>query len=258
MDEENKSRKLKEAERLRTKRVFPLNLFSSPDYDVSAEIFVELGNVEESVDKKIRYYEEAANTYLMGDSEYSRYQAFQIYEKIGQMCEESDPRRSVQAYRRSGRYSKQCGRESLAAVSFQRAADILRKLGDDEGALECLNVVVECYRGSNWKHHKAKAMRDVANICVELGRYGKAAEVFLTLKENIFVFCAFLCYVIEGTPSDLDVVGDEKIICDALERDIDTAYRAIDEYADTHAMIGEVSKLLGVVKERLRPENDIL
>lgn len=258
MDSESKDRKVREAEGLRTKKMFPLSLFSSPDYEASAEIFTELGNLEENMSKKVWYYEEAAKTYLMGDGEYSRYQAFQMYEKIAQMCEESDARKSIEAYKRSGMYSRQCGRESLAAISFQKAADIMRSEGELEGSLECLKMVVECYRGTSWKHHRAKAMKDVAGMYVELGRYGEAAKLFVGFKENIFVFCGFLCYVIEGTASDLEVGGDERAVCDALERDTCTAVKAIDEYMDTHAMINEVRRLLCVVKERLKPEHDIL
>lgn len=258
MDEEIKNKKLREAERLRTRSVFPFNLFSSPDYEGSAEIFCEVGNGEDDFELKVKYYEEAARTYEMCDGEYGRYQASQMYERIGQMSEEQDWKRSSDAYKRSGMYSKQCGRESLAASSFQKAADMLRKGNELNGSLECLKKVVECYHGSNWKHHKIKAMKDVAGVYIDLGRYGEASKVFLSFKENMYTFCAFLCHVIEGLPSDLDVSGDEKGVCDALERDMSVAYNVIDEYIATHAMIEEVRRLLLTVKERLRPENDIL
>lgn len=258
MDEENRNRKLKEAEKLRSKKGFPFNLFSTLDYDASAGIFVDLGNMEVDVDKKIWYYEEAAKTYLMENVEYSRYQAFQMYEKIAQLCEEKDARRSVEAYKKSGMYSMQCGRESLAAVNFQRAAEILKKEGDLNGSLECLKMVMECYRGTGWKHHRTKAMKDITNVYVELGKFKEAGELFLIFKENIYIFCAFLCNVMEGSPSDLDINGDEKIICDAIENDMNLAYKVINEYIETHAMIEEVKKLLNIVKEKLKPEHDIL
>lgn len=258
MDPESKGGKLKEAERLRTKGGFLFGLFSSPDYDASAELFMEVGNMEPETAERVRYYEEAARTYEMGDGEYGRYQASQVYEKIAQMCEDECPERSVDAYKRSGMYSKQCGRESLAATSFQRAAELLRASGDLEGSLECLKRVSECYCGGNWRHHRSKAQRDIAGVYVELGQYGAAAKVFLGLKENVYVFCAFLCHAIEGCPLDLDISGDEKEICDALGGDLGAAHKAIDEYEATHAMIPEVRRLLGIVKERLRPENDIL
>lgn len=258
MDAESKNRKLKEAERLRTKGTFPFNLFSSPDYDASAEIFMEVGNMEEDVSERVRYYEEAAKTYEMERGEYGRYQASQVYEKIAQICEDEHPEKSIAAYKRSGMYSKQCGRESLAAISFQRASEILKKEGDLNGCLECLQKVAECYCGSNWKHHKRKVMRDIADVYIELGKYGLAAKVFLSFKENVYNFCAFLCYTIEGSPLDLDVNGDEKEICDALERDFNEAHKTIEEYITTHAMISEVKKLLEIVKEKLKPENDIL
>ncbi|ADM11729.1 uncharacterized protein Eint_061230 [Encephalitozoon intestinalis ATCC 50506] len=258
MDAESKTRKLKEAEKLRTKGAFPFNLFSSPDYESSAEIFMEIGNMEEETSEKIRYYEEAAKTYEMEDGEYGRYQASQVYEKIAQTCEDEYPEKAISAYKKSGMYSKQCGRESLAAVSFQRASEILRKEGNLEGCLECLQKVAECYCGSSWKHHKKKAMRDIAEVYIELGRYGEAAKIFLGFKENIYTFCGFLCYSIEGTPLDLDVSGDEKEVCNALQGDLNEAHRVIEEYISTHAMLSEVKKLLEIVKERLRPENDIL
>ncbi|KAG5860123.1 putative soluble N-ethylmaleimide-sensitive factor [Encephalitozoon hellem] len=258
MDDESKSRKLKEAERLRTKATFPFSLFSSPDYDASAEIFMEVGNMEEDISGKVGYYEEAARTYEMGDGEYGRYQASQVYERIAQMCEDEYPEKSIAAYKRSGMYSKQCGRESLAAISFQKASEMLRKQGDLNGCLECLQKVAECYCGSNWKHHKRKAMRDIADVYIDLGKYGLAAKIFLGFKENIYTFCAFLCHTIEGSPLDLDVSGDEKEVCDALERDFNEAHKTIEEYITTHAMISEVRKLLGIVKEKLKPENDIL
>ncbi|CAD25488.1 hypothetical protein [Encephalitozoon cuniculi GB-M1] len=258
MDAESKNRKLREAERLRTRGAFPFSLFSSPDYDASAEIFMELGNMEEQMSEKVMFYEEAARTYEMGEGEYGRYQASQVYEKIAQVCEDEYPEKSVDAYRKAGMYSKQCGRESLAAMNFQRAAEILKREGDLVRCLEYLQKVAECYCGSNWKHHKRKAMRDIASVYIELGRYGSAAKIFLGFDENIYTFCAFLCHVIEGSPSDLDVSGDEKEVCDALGGDLGAARKSIEEYITTHAMVGEVRKLLEIVKERLRPENDIL
>lgn len=255
---EGRDRKLREAKRLRTRRAFPMSLFSDPDYDASAELFADVGNVEEDVDRKISCYEEAARTYLMGDGEYSRYQASQMYEKIGQLCEETDAERAVEGYRRAGMLSRQCGRESIAATSFQKVADILRMKGDLEGCLESLRTVADCYRGGSWKHHRMKAAKDVAGVCVELRRFGEAARLFESFGENASMFCAFLCYAVDGTACDLEIGGDERVVCDALERGTEEASRAIDEYVSTHAMGGDVRQLLGIVRERLKPEHDIL
>ncbi|KAH9411203.1 hypothetical protein HK407_07g11950 [Ordospora pajunii] len=258
MDVDLKERRLKEAERLRKKRSFPLSLLYYPDYDASAEIFMELGNSEDDVGKKVEYYEEAAKTYEMGDGEYSRYLASQAYEKIGEICEETNKRKSVDAYKRSGEYSKQCGRESLAAICFQRAAGLLKSENEFEEAYVYLNKVVECYSGSGWKYHRIKAMKDVAEICIELKRYGEASRIYTGVRESMYLFCAFLCQVIEGVPADTEVGGDEEKLCKAIEEGGDKAVKAIGEYMLTHAMSKEVKMLLEIILEMLQPENDIL
>ncbi|KHN69465.1 hypothetical protein CWI42_070320 [Ordospora colligata] len=258
MDVELKERKVKEAERLRKKRSFPFSLFYHPDYYASAEIFMQLGNSEDDVEKKVEYYEEAAKTHEMDDGEYSKYLASQVYEKIGETCEQTNKRKAVDAYTKSGEYSKRYGRDSLAAICFQRISSLLKSENEIEAAYTYLTKVVECYSGSGWKHHRIKAMKDVAETCIELKRYGEASKIYIKLNGNMDLFCAFLCQMIEGVPTDLQVSGDEEKLCKAIEEGGDKAMNAINEYMLTHAMSREVKMLLEIILSRLQPENDIL
>jgi hypothetical protein len=258
MDDEMKRKLLARAGQLRRSRMFPLSLFSSPDYIEAGQIYTDVANCEDDMQRKIEYYNEAIKTYLMGGCEYGRYQAFLAADRMGQLLEDSNLTESAKAYASAARYAKMCDRDTLAALPLKRAAELSRRAGKMEDAVGYTREIVQQYRGVRWKNHHRKAVEDAACICVDAGYFEEAAEWFLRCETNAYTFCAFLCYAIDGKPCDLEIEGPEKAVCDAFGRGPEEATKAIDEYLDYNATVDILGKLLRMAKEGMRPENDIL
>lgn len=255
--EEIKNKLIKQAEKLRKKEKFPFNLFSSPDYESSADKFKEAAGMSSSKEEKIKLLKESASTYLMNPLEYNRYNSFLIYGEISELYK-NDPEEFVKYARMAGDMAITCNRENLAANSYEKAVDVLIQQNNKKDAIDLMRKIAECYDNSCWKHHHTNSLKKLAFLEFTTGDYEEAAKDFLKIKKNIYTLCAGVCYYLAGVDSDLDISGEEAVIYKAFDKSPEEVRVAIDLYMENNSVDKEVRNVLNASVEMLKPENDIL
>ncbi|EOB12134.1 hypothetical protein NBO_518g0002 [Nosema bombycis CQ1] len=255
--EDAKKKLIKQAEKLRKKRMFPFSMFNSPDYETSADKFKEAAGMSSKKEEKIRLLEESAKTYLLNPVEYNRYNCYIIYGELSDLYK-NEPDKFIEYAKLSGDMALSCNRENLAANAYEKAVDVLVSQGNKAEAIELMRKICECYDNSCWKHHHLNSLKRLAFLEFSTGAYEEAAKDYLKLSKNIFVLCAGICYHLAGIVSDLDVTGEEEVVYKSLDKDPESIKIAIDMYMDNNAVDKEVRSVLNGCLELLKPENDIL
>lgn len=244
--------KVKKAERLRRKQGFLLNLFIKPDYLESAELFVKIAKESDS-ENKIKYYKEAAETYLLCASEYGTWKAAECYKNLNKLDKQSmyfnkyiDCLIKIEKYMLAGQ-----------ALSDRAEEE------DGEIVIDLLKKAVEVFEmDGNCPYHIKKIMEKLLLTYLKKSLMKDAWEIFkyLDSKYNpkFYKLCISILAILlnkEGYSEDLN--AEENEILMTLINNSDNVEECINKFSKNNVISEQVKLIFDMCLNSTKPENDI-
>lgn len=245
---------IEKAEDLRTKKSFPMNLFSSPDYLESAELFFELGDGADR-EVQIKCYTEAANTYLMLNSSYGLWKAAEAYKTIYRITKENTfLLKNVECLELGGKYML-AGQTLLDGAKEEEPPVVI-----DFHLRAILNFKKH---GDGCKMHLRKTLDDCAALLVKADRISEAIELFKELRDSHGIAHAKLCVTLlsftvnQGACfMDDDLSIEENKVIMGICNDSDKS-AVLNNYLNNNVCTGSVKTVMQYMLDSFKPENDI-
>ncbi|KAF7683501.1 hypothetical protein TCON_1288 [Astathelohania contejeani] len=270
------SKKLELANKLKAKKGLIASWFFPTDYYKSAELFSELGEYASTMnqmEKAGEFHRTAAETFLLSTEYGSKSRALYAYSKAGDAFRTVDPLQAADCYTQAGRYASLTGSQSIAASKYLGAAALYEEVGELEKSKANLETAMLMYEQAQMMMCKNKVAEQYTSLLLRMMDYEGAGHQFLKLnlpgREIYFgqnLLAAFLCLYLAGNEAEIleeirdKMKGEELAIAesfDLLDHDEVTG-ELIEKYIGNNVLKSEIVELLKVVRERLRPENNIL
>ncbi|KAI4291586.1 hypothetical protein PAPHI01_0860 [Pancytospora philotis] len=260
MADASSEKKLRRAERLRKRHGGLWGLFWRPDYYESAELFLELAKSAETVERSEQYCNEAAETFLLQDEEYSYFRAAEVYKELRDAY---IGRESIEGAIRYGKlYASnltRAGRHMLAGQAYSDLGDACAD-GRPTNAHAFYTAAAAAYRqDGNCQYHLKKAVERC--LAVELGSadYERAVDTIGQLDVKFARLCRLLLLILLEKPLDeeLDDPAENRVVMAIINRGSSEATAALDAFANDNFLPKYAQTIFDAVRDSLRPENEM-
>lgn len=263
MDEELKT-KIKKAESLRERRGFLQSLFGGPDYLESAALFTEVAKFSTSVEDKIKYYEEAANTYLLEKNEYGIWKAAECFGELNKLAKNKEKSKAfflsrIDCLMKIGKYM----------IAGQALTTEGEKNNNLETSLELFTKASEAFKldGSSPFHLK-KALEHTLLLQLKAMKIKEAIDTMKYMDESYknmkhFKLCIQMLLFLQmkensGTVFDAEDVleSDESKVIMGLFNSEEPGV-ILEEFQNENVLSETVEMVFEICKKSLKPELDI-
>lgn len=246
MESELKS-KIKKAEKLRESYHFPFNLFNSPDYISSGDLFCEVARECNSVNEQIKYFEEAANTFLLNKDDYGIYKASEPYKSLFNILKDVDFNKAVEYGIKHSDCLYKIGKYMMAGQAYVTLADIVKNK-DEEKAMMICNKAKESYnKDGNCPFHLKKAVEECLLLELKNENLQNAIESFEILDKKYNMKYSrlskhILCFLDQETDHSKMFAEEElgsqesQILMKLLNQSEDKAASYLKEYLNDNAL----------------------
>lgn len=252
-------KKIRKAESLRKDVKFPLSLFKEPDYLESGELFSEAALECSEMEDKVKYYTEAANTFLRSKAEYNQYRASECYKKLFEILKEKDLATAVGFYIQHSECLERIGKNMMAGQSFQKIGELLRRV-EPRRSIEMLLRARKCYeKDQNCPYHHKEAVMKCLEVQLETKDYVNAIESLDGLKIEHSSLCKQILMYLVGRSDFEDVLerNESELMTTLLNKDKESGMKALREFKEQNSLPEIVNRIFEVAIEEMRPENDI-
>lgn len=261
--------KIRKAEKMRKKPKFPASLFSGADYIESASLFREIANECTTVEEKVKYIQEAANTYLMDNTEYSQYYAYECYKNIFEILKDEKIEISIDYYLKGVECLLKTDKKFLAGAEYKKAGDIIEK-ENPKKALEAYENAYKMFiQDSNSQFHTKSTLEKIFSILLDRGDLNEAInkledieKLYLSLNRREIKhikLCKQLLMMLAGKTEFEEALEkkEAELFMKILNSDKQAGRDLIVEFKNSNTCESLVTKILDFVIKQMNPENDI-
>lgn len=252
-------KKIKKAESLRKNVKFPLSLFKEPDYLESGELFSEVAMECLDLDDKVKYYKEAAITFLKNTAEYNQYRASECYKKLFEILQKSDIKSAVDFYILHSECLERIGKNMLAGQGFLKIGEILKTV-ELRRSIEMFFRAKKCYeKDQNCPYHHKEAVLKSLEVQLDIKDYENAIESLKEVEIKGGRLSVQILMYLTGR-SDFEEVlekNESELVMTLLNKDKETGIKALNDFKEENSLPEIVIKVFNIAIEEMRPENDI-
>ncbi|ELA41463.1 uncharacterized protein VICG_01447 [Vittaforma corneae ATCC 50505] len=252
-------KKITKAEKLRTKAAFPLSLITEPDYVEAGDLYCEIARECSDLEDKIKFYNEAAITFLRKKAEYNEYRASECYKKLFELLVNQDVTAAVENYIKYCECLERIEKYMLAGQGYTKIGDILEEI-DGKRAIEMYRKAQDAYsKDYSCPMHYKEAVQKCLTIQIKGQDIEGAIESLKMLDIEFSKLCIQILTLLLGkTNFEEDLKKDEsELIMTLLNKDRDTSIESLRQFKEKNFINPIISKIFDFAIDRLQPENDI-
>lgn len=259
MDDQEFNSKIKKAESLRKKPGLLASLFWGPDYISSGDIFSELAFASESIEDKEKYYNEAANTYLIKKSEYTHFRAGEIYKKLADTFEKHNVDKSLVYLLKYAENLEKAERYLIAGEVYMKIAGKYEDINNDE-CVKYYNRAYETYKmDSGCPYHVKEALQKCLIAQLKKKDISGAIGSLGALNIKFSRLCRSILSLLLGkvADDDLESVKESELIMKLVNKTGKDCIDALDDFSNEYFLPDYARMIFDMAIERYSPENDI-
>lgn len=252
-------KKIARAEKLRTRGAFPFSLFMEPDYIESGDLYCEIAKESRDLEDKVKFYTEAAKTFLRKKAEYNEYRASECYKKLFELLVNHDVATAVEHYIKHCECLERIEKYMLAGQGYTKIGDILVET-DRKMAIEMYKKAQNAFsKDYNCPIHFKEAAQQCLAVQLSEQNIEGAIESLKVLDVEFSKLCVQILSLILGkTDFEDDLKKDEsELIMTLLNKDKNTSIESLRNFKENNHVKPIISKIFDFAIDRLRPENDI-
>lgn len=252
-------RKVKRAENLRRRPGFPMSMFTAADYIGSGELYCEVARECQNIEDQVRFYKEAAATFLMKDSEYNLYRASECYKKLFDILKSNDLDQAIGYYTLYAECQEKAEKFLMAGQAYMKIAEAVQQV-DEKKAMDTYKKAYETYkRDASCPYHAKEAVQRHLTLQLKHGDLEGAIESFTVLDaKHSKLSKQILCFVLGREDFEEDLDKEEGMVIMALlNKEKDECIEILEDFKKDNYLSEHTSLVFDIAIERLRPENDI-
>lgn len=254
------TQKIEKAQKLRQKPSFPFSIFNKPDFIESGDLFCEIARESTSTEEQVKFYVEAAHTFLMKKDEYGEFCASECYRKLFQLLEETDVENAIQYYTMYAEILERMAKYLNAGQAYTKIADILAKI-DPKRAASMYSKAVLTYKKDRaaCTYHLKACLQNFLTVQLDLENLEGAISILDYLDIKYSKLCKQILTVLVGRTDFDDVLSpkENQIIMSLLNKEKEESIKDLEAFRSDNYLPDQISKVFDLAIERLDPENDI-
>lgn len=252
-------KKVKQAESLRKKPGLLMSMFMEADYIGSGELYCEVARECENVEDRVKFYREAATTFLMKNSEYNSYRASECYKKLFDILEGVDPAQAIGYYALYAECQEKAEKFLMAGQAYMKIAETIQKT-DEKRAIDIYKRAHETYkRDASCPYHAKEAVQKCLTLQLKNRELADAIRSFDTLDTKYSKLSKQILCFLQGENDFEDDLDKEEgmVIMALLNRETEECIDILENFRKDNYLPEHTSLVFDIAIERLRPENDI-
>lgn len=257
-------RKVQKAEKLRETPSFPFSLFSSPDYLESGDLFCEVALECSSPEHKVKFYAEAAKTFLIKRSEYTEFRAAECYKKLFELFIKNNFNEAIKNYESCCECYERIGKFMTAGQGYIKIGDLLEGL-DIKKAIEMYKKGELCYKkDQNCPIHLKEAIQKCLNAQLKAEDFKGAIESLEFLELENIKLCKQMLKILLNLKGTKDLEEEDlnpeesELIRGLLNKNDKGKEELLNEFKEKMIGISPiVLRIFDLFIKKQQPEHDI-
>ncbi|KAM0680984.1 hypothetical protein GINT2_000767 [Glugoides intestinalis] len=254
------SKKIEKAEKLRKKQAFPMSLFVEPDYSESASIFIEVAKECTLLDDKIKFYLEAAKTFLMEESrEYGNFEAYKCYKSAFEVLYPQDKTTAIEYYNKGVECLEKTDKVFFSGDEYTKVGDLFGKTDPKRALVAYKKAQSKFIEEPNYPVHLKELEKKILKVQLQTQDIDGAIGTLENIRIKHSQLCKTLLKLLSGKSDIEDALSQKEsdLVMVLLNQDKDSGIQALEQFKNKTHLDPVEEEIFDMFIDSLKPENDI-